>query len=148
MDFNEILKTMTDLLTPTLLLLTAIAGIIEKSENIAKKPVSKFLGFIGEKMNAGVDEKVSKLQQKQDELQKKVESIQGKQDDMQARQLAQEAYYLNDFYYRHINKEKLTREQYELAISMFEKHLAIGANSVNRLHLDILKAHYKHVWGD
>lgn len=120
---KNILATLTDNMTPILLFLTAVAGIIDNSKTITAKPLSKFLKWLGSKLNAEVTETVK---------------------EMRERQLAQEAYSLNDFYQRHINGEKMTREQYELAINMFEKHIAIGANSVNRLHLEVLREYYKN----
>ena len=119
---NEILNTLKDNITPLLLFLTAVAGIIDNSKKISAKPLTAFLKWLGGKLNADITETIS---------------------EMRDRQLAQEAHILNDFYQRHINGEKLTREQYELAINMFEKHLAIGANSVNRLHLEVLREYYK-----
>lgn len=113
--------------------LTLIAGIIDNSKKIAAKPLTKALKWLGSKLNAEVTEKVKEVQAQQKEIRE--------------RQLAQEAYSLNEFYQRHINGEKLTREQYELAIDMFEKHLAVPANSVNKLHLEVLKDFYMtHNW--
>jgi hypothetical protein len=119
---NDILNTIKENLTPLSALLIVVVGIIENSKKISARPVSSLLRWIGKKLNAEITETVK---------------------EMRDRQLAQEAYSLNDFYQRHLNGEKLTREQYELAINMFEKHLACGANSVNRMHLEILKEYYK-----
>ena len=126
MQINGLLTTLKDNITPLLLFLTAVAGIIDNSKKISAQPITKALKWLGNKLNADISETVN---------------------EMRDRQLAQEAHILNDFYQRHINKEKLTREQYELAINMFEKHLAIGANSVNKLHLEVLKEYYTtHDW--
>ncbi|MBE6038562.1 MAG: hypothetical protein E7218_05085 [Anaerofustis stercorihominis] len=118
MQLNEILNALTDNITPFLLFLTAVAGIIDSSTKISAKPLTSFFKWIGGKLNADMSEKFDAL----------------------------EAYFLNDFYQRHINGENLTREQYELAINMFEKHLVRGANSVNRLHLEVLREYYKSVY--
>lgn len=113
--------------------LTLIAGIIDNSKKIAAKPLTGFFKWLGSKLNAEVIESVKEVQAQQKE--------------MRERQLSQEAYSLNEFYQHHINGDELTREQYELAIDMFEKHLAVPANSVNKLHLEVLKEYYKsHEW--
>ncbi|MBR6801733.1 MAG: hypothetical protein IKM61_08285 [Eubacteriaceae bacterium] len=118
---NEFLGNMKDILTPLSLLLITALGIIENSRRIAAKPLTKLLSVIGKRLNHDLETKL---------------------DDIRLRQIAQEAYYLNDFYHRHIMGEALTIEQYELAIDMFEKHFSIGANSVNRLHYEVIKAFY------
>ncbi len=123
---EEILTDIREWLTPVSLLLVMIAGIMENSRKISSKPISKILGYIGKKLNAEVSAKV---------------------DDIRLRQLTQEAYSLNDFYQRHIMGEVLTLEQYELAIDMFEKHMATGANSVNKLHYEVIKAFYMENFG-
>lgn len=116
---NEIFNAVKDNLTLILAFLTLIAGIIDNSKKIAAKPLSGFFKWLGSRLNAEMSEKFDTM----------------------------EAYFLNDFYQRHINGENLTREQYELAIQMFEKHVARGANSVNKLHLDVLMTYYKsHKW--
>ncbi len=118
---NEIFTSLREMILPLSLLTGAVLTIIENSEKIASKPLTKILGKIGKTLNS--------------ELEKKV-------DDIRLRQLSQEAYYLNDFYHRHSMGESLTPEQYELAIDMFEKHFAVGANSVSRLHYEVIKAFY------
>ena len=118
---NEFFNTIKDNLTLILAFLTLIAGIIDNSKKIAAKPLTGFFKWLGSKLNAEVITAVKEVKE---------------------RQLAQEAYSLNEFYQRHINGENLTREQYELAIDMFEKHLAVPANSVNKLHLEVLKNYY------
>ena len=118
---NEILTFIKEIFTPLSLFLVTVLGIVENSKKLSAKPVSALLRKIGKNLNS--------------ELEKKV-------DDIRLRQLSQEAYYLNDFYHRHIMGEKLTLEQYELAIDMFEKHFSVGANSVSRLHYEVIKAFY------
>ncbi len=125
-EINEFFSHIKDLLSPLSLLLIALLGIIENSKKIAFKPISRLLENIGKKLNSEIEKKV---------------------DDIRLRQIAQEAYYLNDFYHRHIMGENLTLEQYELAIDMFEKHFSIGANSVNRLHYEVIKAFYMENFG-
>lgn len=125
---NEIITTIKDNLTLILAFLTLIAGIIDNSKKIAAKPLTGFFKWLGNKLNAEVIESVEEVKKQQGEIKE--------------RQLSQEAYSLNEFYQRHINGENLTREQYELAIDMFEKHLAVPANSVNKLHLEVLKNYY------
>ncbi len=125
---NEIITTIKDNLTLILAFLTLIAGIIDNSKKIAAKPLTGFFKWLGNKLNAEVIESVDEVKKQQSEIKE--------------RQLSQEAYSLNEFYQRHINGENLTREQYELAIDMFEKHLAVPANSVNKLHLEVLKNYY------
>jgi hypothetical protein len=125
---NEIITTIKDNLTLILAFLTLIAGIIDNSKKIAAKPLTGFFKWLGNKLNAEVIESVEEVKKQQGEIKE--------------RQLSQEASSLNEFYQRHINGENLTREQYELAIDMFEKHLAVPANSVNKLHLEVLKNYY------
>ncbi len=123
---NEFLSIIKDSLMPLSVLLITLLGIVENSKKIALKPITGILAYIGKRLNR--------------ELEKKV-------DDISTRQKMQEAYYLNDFYHRHIMGEKLTLEQYELAIDMFEKHFAAGANSVSRLHYEVIKAFYMENFG-
>ncbi len=123
---NEIINSVKENLTLILAFLTLIAGIIDNSKKIAAKPLTGFFKWLGSRLNAEVIDAVKEVRE---------------------RQLVQEAYSLNEFYQKHIDGEKLTREQYELAIDMFEKHLAVPANSVNKLHLEVLKDYYKsHEW--
>lgn len=166
MDFqriNEIFTNITDNLTPLLLLITAILGIVEKSQKLSKwTPITNFFKWLGGKINSETLSQIEEMKNNQEEIKKTqnasiktVEEIKKEQHnlskqitDIEKRQLSDEAYSLNDFYQRHISGEELTREQYELAIRMFEEHLACGANSVNKLHLDALKEYYMHTWVD
>lgn len=166
MDFgkiNEIFSMLTDNLTPLLLLLTAILSIVEKSQKLSNlTPITNFFKWLERKMNSETLRQIEEMKNNQEEIKKvqdasskTVEEIKLEQEnlserisDIQNRQLADEAYSLNDFYQRHISGDELTREQYELAINMFEKHLAVGANSVNRLHLEVLKEYYIRTWVD
>lgn len=125
-NINNVFTWLREWITPLSLLLVMVAGIVENSKKIASKPISSILGYIGRKLNA---------------------ELSGKVDDIRLRQLSQEAYSLNDFYQRHIMGEALTLEQYELAIDMFEKHMEVGANSVNRLHYEVIKAFYMENFG-
>lgn len=118
---NEMFSAFRELLLPLSLLLVTFLGIIENSKKIASKPLTAFLAYIGKRLNNDLERKV---------------------DEISSRQKMQEAYYLNDFYHRHIMGEKLTLEQYELAIDMFERHLQAGANSVNKLHYEVIRAFY------
>ena len=126
MNFNEIFTYLKDSLTPLLLLTAAVAGIIENSKKITAQPVSSLLGWIGRRMNADLQKQIAELKEQQE---------------------MQEAYELNDFFNRHERGEEFTREQYELAIDMYERHLARGANHINKLHLVVLKKYYEEKYG-
>lgn len=111
---NEILTTITDNITPLLLFLTAVAGIIDKSKSISAQPLTRFLAWLGSKLNADILKRLDN----------------------------QEAFLINEFYQKHSAGKRMTKEQYEGAISMFEDHLRRGANSVNTEHLKELKEFY------
>ena len=111
---NEILTTITDNITPLLLFLTAVAGIIDKSKSISAQPLTRFLAWFGNKLNADILKRLDN----------------------------QEAFLINEFYQKHSAGKRMTKEQYEGAISMFEDHLKRGANSVNTEHLKELKEFY------
>ena len=113
---DEILNTLTDNITPLLLFLTAVAGIIDNSTKISAKPLTKFLKWLGSKLNADISDRLD----------------------------SQEAFLLNDFYQKHSMGKRMTKEQYENAIKMFEEHLKRGANSVNAEHLKELKEYYHY----
>ena len=111
---NEILTTITDNITPLLLFLTAVAGIIDKSKSISAQPLTRFLAWLGSELNADILKRLDN----------------------------QEAFLINEFYQKHSAGKRMTKEQYEGAISMFEDHLKRGANSVNTEHLKELKEFY------
>ena len=114
MSFNDILTAIKEYFMPLSALLILLAGIIDNSKKIAAKPLSKFLAKLGKLLNADLSERLD----------------------------YQEAFLLNDFYQKHSAGKNMTKEQYENAISMFEKHLKRGANSVNEGHLAELKEYY------
>lgn len=130
---SEILNTIKDWITPLSLLLVAVAGVIDNSKKIAAKPLTKCLSWLGNRFNADLMLRVDNLQKQLDELREQ--------------QLMQEAYELNDFYNRHANGEVFTREQYELAIAMYHRHINKGANHVDKLHLKSLEVYYLDTWG-
>lgn len=111
---NEVLTTIKDNLTPLLLLLTAVVGVIDNSKKIAAKPLTKFLAWLGSKLNADIIKRLDN----------------------------QEAFLINEFYQKHSAGKRMTKEQYEGAIAMFEDHLRRGANTVNTEHLIELKEFY------
>lgn len=130
---SEVLTAVKDWITPLSLLLIAVAGVIDNSKKIAAKPLTKLLSWIGERINA--------------DLKRQLDGLQGQLDELREQQLLQEAYELNDFYNRHANGETFTREQYELTIAMYHRHINKGANHVDKLHLKTLEAYYMEVWG-
>lgn len=126
--FSEVLNSFTEWLTPLSALLIVILCIVEKTDKLVWKPITRFFKWLGSTMTSELKEAI---------------------DDMRDRQLAQEAYFLNDFYHRFKNdtNKTMTREQFENAILMFKKHIECGANSVNKDHLAELEEYYKnHFW--
>lgn len=111
---SEILTAVKEWIMPASALLVVVVGIIDNSKKIAAKPLTKFLSWLGSKLNA----------------------------EILARLDGQEAFLLNEFYQKHSAGKKMTKEQYEGAIKMFEDHLKRGANSVNKEHLQELKEFY------
>lgn len=130
---NEVLTAVKEYITPLSLLLITLAGIVENSKKITAKPISKVLCWFGCKLNTELTTQIKELRTQLDELREQ--------------QLLQEAYELNDFYNRHANGEVFTREQYELAIAMYHRHINKGANHVDKLHLKSLEVYYLETWG-
>lgn len=114
MTVGEFLTIIKEWLVPLSALLVVIVSIIDNSKKIAAKPLSNWLAKVGKKLNA----------------------------DLSGRLDNQEAFLLNEFYQKHTMGKKMTKEQYEGAINMFEDHLKRGANSVNTIHLQELKEFY------
>ncbi len=114
MSINDILTLIKDWLMPVSVFLITVVGIIDNSKKIAAKPMTKFLARLGNKLNSDISKRLD----------------------------SQEAFLLNDFYQKHSAGKRMTKEQYENAIKMFEDHLNRGANSVNTEHLQELKEFY------
>lgn len=111
---SEFFTTVKEWITPVSALLIILVGVVDNSKKIAAKPLTKFLSWLGSKLNAEV---LTRLD-------------------------GQEAYLINEFYQKHSMGKRMTKEQYEGAIKMFEDHLIRGANTVNTEHLKELKEFY------
>lgn len=111
---SEFFTAVKEWITPISALLILLVGIVDNSKKIAAKPLTKFLSWLGSKLNAEV---LTRLD-------------------------GQEAYLINEFYQKHSMGKRMTKEQYEGAIKMFEDHLRRGANTVNTEHLNELKEFY------
>lgn len=141
MGLDEILTGIKDYLTPISLFLITVVGIIDNSKKIAWKPLTKLLSWFGKMLNTEITAEVKKMSEQINDIKEhQIKELKEQQD-------MQEAYELNDFFNRHIRGEEMTREQYELAIAMYRRHLARGLNHVNVLHLEIIENYYKnHDW--
>lgn len=115
---NEVINAVKEWITPVSALLIVIVSIIDSSKKIAAQPLTKALAWLGKKLNADISKRLD----------------------------SQEAFLLNDFYQKHAAGKKMTKEQYENAIAMFEEHLRRGANSVNTQHLKELKEYYHNTF--